>query len=285
MLGGVAKDAALQSWREIDEAREVDGKALGSGASSAAHRTASENQLRREAGDLGLPPGFFIPCQVGHVGEVLAEGGVPGFEQRQQLLADAVAREGKVTVGRVFAPDLVAFAQVGFDFGAGGAEKGAKDRATALRGLELRMNARKTLGPCAAEELGENGFGLIVEGVRGCHCIDDCVGRTIEHELTEPRVPKATCGFFDGFAVRLGLGSGVDASVVKWNVELLSEVTGEGQVGIGFVAAETVMEMGGVEDEAQFPARFTIPLDEDTQEGDGVGAAREADGESHAGAQ
>ena len=46
-----------------------------------------------------LPPGFFVARQFGHLGQVLAQSRVPGLEQRQQFVADAVAGVGEVAVG------------------------------------------------------------------------------------------------------------------------------------------------------------------------------------------
>jgi hypothetical protein len=37
---------------------------------------------------------------------MLAQPRIPAFEQRQQFMADAVAREGQVAIGGVFAPVL-----------------------------------------------------------------------------------------------------------------------------------------------------------------------------------
>ena len=86
------------------------------------------------AGEFGVPPGFFVAGQLGHLGQVLAEAGIPGFEERQQFVADAVAGEGEVAVGGVLAPGLAEGVEVGFDFGAGGGEERAED--AAFRELE-----------------------------------------------------------------------------------------------------------------------------------------------------
>jgi len=129
------------------------------------------------------------------------------------------------------------------------------------------MNAGEAFGPCSAEKLGKDGFRLIVEGMRGSDCIErHCVGRTFGHELLEPRVAQAARGFFDGFGVGLGFGSGVDVRVMEGNVEPLRESFREGEVGTCFVAPQTVVQMGGVQHQAQFPA----PLGESAKEGDGI---------------
>ncbi len=63
--------------------------------------------------------------------------------------------------------------------------------------------------------------------------------------------------------------------------EFRGESAAEFKVGIGFGAAQAVVEMRGVEHEAQFPA----PLGESTQQSNRIRAAGEADGEAHAGLQ
>jgi len=112
-----------------------------------------------------LPPELFVAGQFGHLGEVVAEAGIPGFEEGQEFVPDAVAGEGGVAVGGVFAPRLADLIQVGFDFGAGCGEERAED--AAFGELDDRVNSGETFGPGAAEELGADGFGLVIAGVGG----------------------------------------------------------------------------------------------------------------------
>ena len=86
--------------------------------------------------------------------------------------------------------------------------------------------------------------------------IDHCAGQTFGHKPSEPHVPQAARSFFDGFAVGFGFGSRVDLDVVEGDVELLSQRPREFEVGVGFVATQAVVEVGGMENEAQFPALF-----------------------------
>ena len=66
----MTEQTALQSKRQGGEADYVDGQRslVGAGAATAANRAAGEEDLRSETGDLGLPPGFFVARQLGHVG-------------------------------------------------------------------------------------------------------------------------------------------------------------------------------------------------------------------------
>ena len=101
----------------------------------------------------------------------------------------------------------------------------------------------------------------------------------------EPRVAQAARGFFDGFAMYFGFGGRVDACVVEGDVELLGKRSGELEVGVGLIAAQAVVQVGGMEDEAKFPALFAISFREGTQERDGVGSAGEPDGKAQAGTE
>jgi hypothetical protein len=69
------------------------------------------------------------------------------------------------------------------------------------------------------------------------------------------------------------------------DVELGCERLGEGEIDIGFFAAQAVMKMSRVQHQAQFPTRLTILVDESAQKGDGIRTAGETDGETKAGTQ
>ncbi len=96
---GMAQKAALQSGCERDKPCDINCEAIGGGAASSADGTAGQDQLRPHAGQLGLPPGFFVARQIGHLRQVLPQPRVPGFEQGQQFVADTVAGEGEMAVG------------------------------------------------------------------------------------------------------------------------------------------------------------------------------------------
>jgi hypothetical protein len=62
--------------------------------------------LRRQPGQFRVPPRLLVVRQLGHLRQMLAQPGVPALEQRQQLVADAVAGKRQMAVGRVLAPGL-----------------------------------------------------------------------------------------------------------------------------------------------------------------------------------
>ncbi len=225
-----------------------------------------------------LPPGFFVAGQRGHLGQMLAQSRVPGFEKREKLVANAVAGIGQVAIGGVFAPGLAQFAEIGLDFCARGGKERAQDRA--FRGFKLWSDAGKALGPRATQEFGEDCLGLVVEGVRGGYCVE----RGFGDELAEPLVAEAAGGFFDGLGgfagcgVGLGLRSHIDARLMEGQAETGGEVAGKDQIGVGLFAAQAVVEVGGMKHEAKLGAASG----KNAQEGHRVRATGEAYGEAQA---
>jgi hypothetical protein len=129
-----------------------------------------------------LPPGLLIASKFGHVGEVVAKLGVPGFELRQEFVANAITGKGEVTVRGVLAPWLVAGMEEFFNFSSRGVEKRPENRA--FRKVENGVNAGEAFGPCAAEEFGQHGLGLVVDSVgRG-----DGVEGNFAEQLAKPGV-------------------------------------------------------------------------------------------------
>ncbi len=92
------------------------------------------------------------------------------------------------------------------------------------------MDGGEAFGPGSAEELHEDGLGLVVEGVGG----EDGVGVAGGEEGAEEVVADVAGGFFDGLAVLGGAGGDVGVVEVEGNVELNAEVLDEGEVGVGF---------------------------------------------------
>jgi len=119
LLCRMAENPALERRMQRCQARDVEPDTLGIGSAASAHRTTGKNQLGRNARKLTLPPGFFVLRQLSHVREVLAEARIPSFQKWEQLVANAITREGEMAVGGVFAPRLTERAKIGLDFGAG----------------------------------------------------------------------------------------------------------------------------------------------------------------------
>ena len=84
-----------------------------------------------------------------------------------------------------------------------------------------------------------------------------------------------SAGLLDS-GVGLRFGGDVDAGFVEGKVERGGQVAGRRQVRVGFFAAKAVMQVGGMKDEAE----FGTAIGEGAQQGYGVRAAGEADGEA-----
>ncbi len=197
-------------------------------------------------------------------------------------MADAVAGVGGVGVSGVFAPGLVGLMEEGFDVGAAGVEEGPEDLAGAGSGCVSRnqddgVDAAEALGPGSAEELHEDGLGLVVEGVGG----EDGVGLAGGDEGVEKVVAEGAGGLLDGLA---GAGDPVgdaDAVEVEGDVEAGAEGFDKLPVGGGFFRiADAVVDVGGAEAYAEGLAGGGVGGVEGEEEGDGVRAA----GEGYAGA-
>ena len=129
LLRGVAEEPSLQCNGNFGQTGDFEGQPVAGCAPAAADRAAGQDHFWCRAQQFGLPPGFLVAGQVGHLGQVLAKTGVPGFEQGQKLVANAVAGEGEVAVGGVFAPFLAESVQISLDLNAAGCKQGTKNAA------------------------------------------------------------------------------------------------------------------------------------------------------------
>lgn len=157
-------------------------------------------------------------------------------------MADFVAGEGGVGVGGVFAPELVDGFEEGFDVGAAGFQEGAED--LSFGQCDNGMDGREAFGPGSAEELHENGFGLVVEGVGG----EDSVGVAGGEEGVEEFVADVAGGLFYGLWISSGAccsyaGGNVGLMEMERDVEGDAEVFDKLLVGVGFFPAKAVVDM------------------------------------------
>ena len=198
-------------------------------------------------------------------------------------MTDTVAGVGRVGVGGVLAPGLVAGAEEGFNLGAARGKQGAKDLSGALvRKIDLDdgMDGAKSLGPGSAKELHQDGLGLIVEGVGG----EDGVGVAGGKKGAEEGVACLAGGFFDGFAVLGGAGGDVAAMDVEWDVELDAEVLDKGEIGVGLSGlADAMVNVNCGEPDAERVARRSVGFVQGEQERDGIGASGDCDTDAVAG--
>jgi hypothetical protein len=224
--GDVAEDAALEGGGFGEEACDVECDALvgSGGAAPTADWPTTKDQAGGETGHFRLPPGLFVASELGHLDEEPAKLRIPIFELWKKLVTDSIAGEGEMAIGGVFAPGLVTSVKEGFDLPAAGLKERTEN--AALGKVEDRIDPGETLGPCAAEELGKDGFGLIVEGV----CRGDRVERGFAKELAEPGVAEPPRGAFDGI--------GGQIASVGWRWRLRSAACFGGSVDAGFVEGD-----------------------------------------------
>ena len=201
-------------------------------------------------------------------------------------MADAVAGVGGVGVGGVGAPGLIAGLEEGLDLGAADGEEGAEDAAGSLRGIWGRLDeddgvdGGEAFGPGSAEELHEDGLGLVVEGVGG----EDGVGVAGGDEGAEEVVAGLAGGLFEGLAVFGGAGGDVGSVDVEGDVELDAEVLHEGEVGVGFGGfADAVVDVDGGETDSEGFAGGGVGFVEAKEEGDGVGSTGDGGADAVAG--
>jgi len=144
LSGRITKKASLHGDWLSRKPGEVECDAVGGrcGAASSANRATTKNYLLGRPGDFRLPPGFFVPSQLSHLGEMVSELRIPGRKLWQQFVTNPVAGEREMSIAGVFAPRLVAGVEKGFNLGACGVEQRANDWASALRAFKSWMNSR-----------------------------------------------------------------------------------------------------------------------------------------------
>ena len=114
------------------------------------------------------------------------------------------------------------------------------------------MNAAEAGQACAAQNVSEHGFGLIVGGV-GDGDFRDVIGG---NEPIEKGVTGAARGVFEVGLVALCVRCDVRATAVKWQVVLRGECGDEFFVGVGSAATQLMIEMGDADDDAELRAQF-----------------------------
>jgi hypothetical protein len=139
------------------------------------------------------------------------------------------------------------------------------------------VDGTEAIGPGSAEELHEDGFGLVVEGV----CGEDGVGLAGGDEGVEEVVADGAGGFFDGFTCLGDAGRDVDAMKMERDVEAGAEGFDELAVGGGFFGgADAVVDVGGAEADAEGVMLRGVGGVEGEKEGYGVGSAGDGDADA-----
>ena len=279
---GGAQDAAagggFQRAKSLDF--ESDGGGTGGGGdgtATTADRLSRKKEVGEGAGEFRLPVGLFLAGEFGEVGEGSVEGGILGAQQGKDVVAEAVAGVDGIEVGGVFAPGLAKSAEVGEDLRAGGSEERAKN-AAAGAGKD-GVDAGEAGRPGSAEELHEDGFGLVVEGVRR----EDGIGGSAGEVRVEDAVAEGAGSFFQGLSGLARVGRRVDTMLGKGDVQAGAELLDEGCVVVRLRATETMVDVDGGQPGAQTVAWEGVEGVEGGEKRDRVRSARKSDAEAGAG--
>jgi hypothetical protein len=134
------------------------------------------------------------------------------------------------------------------------------------------MNAGEAGESGAAEDVGENGLGLIIGGMSD----GDVHGVAIGDELTEEGVAGSAGSVFEIGFVALRLDSNVRVGDAEGQFVFGGELGHEVFVCVGGTAAELMVEVCDAEDDAELCAKF----EEQVQESNGIGAAGDGYGDA-----
>jgi len=179
------------------------------------------------------------------------------FEKRDDLATNAGASTVHVEIGGVFAPGLAELLQIGAELRAAKAEQ----RADYLP--RDRVNAGETCDSRPAEEVGENGFGLIVGSVSG----SDESGVLIGDQLGKELVARTAGSVFEVRSFAECLGLDICAIDVKRKIVGKSELGDELLISVRSAAAQAVIEVRNGKHQAALPAEFQ----EQAEQGHGIG--------------
>jgi hypothetical protein len=219
-------------------------------------------------GEVGGPVVFFVAGQGRQVRERLVELRVEGVaQQRQEFVAEAVACEGSIAIGLVFAPGDAAFAKPGFDFGAVDFEERTNQ---ALAGH--RQDPREAGEPGPAQDAVEHGFGLVGTRVAGGYAVEG----SRRDQIRIKSLPDLARGLFQ-VAIH---GWNIGVAKMERKRDSGSQVRDEFGVRHRRRAANPVLDVNHAE--AQIPQRIqvTCQLAQGMQQEDGIGASRYSDADA-----
>ena len=193
------------------------------------------------------------------------------FKERHEPVADAGAHSVGVAVRGVFTPRLFLAAEIGAQIGAADFEERTNDDAGG------GMDAAKPGEPRAAKDVRQDGFRLIVGGVRN----GDAIEAVLLNELLKKGVPRAPRHVFQIAAFSFGFRGDIFRSHEKFQLVLRRKFRNEFLVGLRSSSAQFVIEVHHAQDATQLLAQFK----EQMQQGNGIRAAGNGNAQALAGAQ
>lgn len=179
-------------------------------------------------------------CAGGEADEGLLDGWVDSLEVREELCPEAVAQERRVAVGGVGPWLQLESVAHGEGILASEGEEGTEhDLSGAAREWAGGKHAAEPAHAGAADEVEQDGFGLVVGGVAG----DDRIAVFFLGGEGEELVAHGSCGFFDAaMLARRDLADGA-FSGDGFEAECGGVLPDEFAVGCGF-GTELVVEVG-----------------------------------------
>lgn len=274
-FGGGADQSALQSQGLSHQGFKVDRVRLGlrrSGAASIANRLAGQKNEGQKLPRFGGPIGFFRARDLGHAGQVGGDLRVVVLcQERQQLVADAVAEVMQLQVRLIVTPCLSERSQVRFHLRAPDSEQRAHDAAVRLEGIDPRQPA----GAGSAQKPQQDRLRLVVQRVGGGDPGDEFFRDASGKKL----VAQVAGGGFEAERTCFGLRGRITGTGMELKTVTDGELLHEGLVVIGLTGADAVMKMQDAQHDAEFLAQFQ----HHPQQGDGIGAAGDGQTEPVAG--
>src|SRR5271156_1229808 len=155
------------------------------------------------------------------------------FKNGEKLFANSRAKPARITVRSFFTPDLVFRAEIVAQILAGDSEQRADN------GASGRINARQASGSCSANQMSQNGFGLILGRV----CYGDACRLSGGADALEECIAQAARGVFEIPSMTGGFGGNVLAGSHNLEPAITGQMLDELRIRCGSVTAQHVVKM------------------------------------------
>ena len=146
---------------------------------------------------------------------------------------------------------------------------------TGQRKIAGAEDSGEAAGSGAAQQAEEDGFGLIVAGVRGGHAVEAMIGGSALEKI----VAGAASGGFERKTMQRGQRGDIAGFDDGVEGELRGERSDELRLGVGFSSAEMVVEVQDEQDDAEFGGEFG----QRPQQGHRIRTAADGDADAFAG--
>ena len=140
---------------------------------------------------------------------------------------------------------------------------------------EHGMDAAQPLGPGAAQQFVQHRLRLVVQGVRGGHR----VRLPVRHQLPEKGVAKVAGGLLQGLMQGCRGRGSIRAMQMEWQVMGCGQAGNKCRVFVGGSSTNAVVHV----DHGKHDAQRVPFLEQAAQQGHGIGAAGDRDGNPLAG--